>query len=341
MGEEQDPQMMKKISAKAYDYDNDPRWADYWSNILMPPHLASTSDVINHYKRKFYQRYIDPDLVVEPMTTTQTTSQSTMLPTQPSSFASERRASHNSGPTTRSSSREAPPNSATLSWDRQTIQFSVNAWILVVAVLAILPVVPKSLSFRAYRLSFMGTLCSSLYSIYSLHGKPREWNLQTLQVWFQSVIAMKDFIYFVYCLTFVSSNLQLRFALLPILCPALEHSAKYARHYFSQSSFYRKYLEEVCVWVESNPTTLSMMSSQVETGIGFLLMISLLSWRRNIVQTFMYCQLLKLMYHAPATAGYHQHVWHKIGTTVRPVIHKYAPFLNSPLAAVQNWWFRQ
>lgn len=59
MGEErEDPQRLKRIAAAAYDYDNDPRWADYWSNILVPPNLASRSDVVDHYKRKFYQRFI-------------------------------------------------------------------------------------------------------------------------------------------------------------------------------------------------------------------------------------------------------------------------------------------
>lgn len=37
--------------------------------------------------------------------------------------------------------------------------------------------------------------------------KPRAWNLQALQVWFQSVIVTKDFMYSIYCLTFVSSHL--------------------------------------------------------------------------------------------------------------------------------------
>lgn len=59
MGEErEDPQKLKKIAAAAYDYENDSRWADYWSNILIPPHLSSRSDVIDHFKRKFYQRFI-------------------------------------------------------------------------------------------------------------------------------------------------------------------------------------------------------------------------------------------------------------------------------------------
>ncbi|KAI3747945.1 hypothetical protein L6452_10700 [Arctium lappa] len=336
--EEEDPQKMKKIAAAAYDYDNDPRWADYWSNVLMPPHMASRPDVINHYKRKFYHRYIDPDLVVEPMTT-QSTSKPAKSSAPSSSSTSEHRPSRNSGSTTRATGASTP-NSTPLRWDRQTIQFSVNAWVFVVAVLAMFPIIPKSLSNRAYRLSFIGTLCSSLYSLYSLYGKPRAWNLQAVQVWLQSVIATKDFIYFIYCLTFVSSNLQLRFALLPILCRSLEHSAKFLKRNFSQSSLYRKYLEDLCVWVETNTTTLNVLSSQAEIGIGFLLIISLLSWQRNIVQTFMYWQLLKLMYQAPVTSGYHQSVWVNIGMTVNPLIHKYAPFLNSPITAIQRWWFR-
>lgn len=53
-----DPQRLKRIGAAAYDYENDARWAGYWSNVLVPPHLASRPDVVDHFKRKFYQRYI-------------------------------------------------------------------------------------------------------------------------------------------------------------------------------------------------------------------------------------------------------------------------------------------
>ncbi|XP_047334242.1 uncharacterized protein LOC124937948 [Impatiens glandulifera] len=341
MGEEQDPQKLKRIAASAYDYEKDSRWADYWSNILIPPHMASRPDVIDHFKRKFYQRFIDSDLVVEPMATN-TTSQSTRS-TQPASNSNEGVRSRSSGSTTRASdpsSTTQVPNPSSLRWDGQTIQFSVNAWVFIVAVLATVPVVPLSISNRAYRLSFMGTACSSIYSLYTLYGKPRAWNLQAVQVWFQSVVASKDFIYSIYCLTFVTSHLCLKFALIPIICRSLEHVAKFLRRNFNRSSLYRKYLEEPCVWVESNTTTLSILASHAEIGLGFLLIISLLSWQRNIIQTFMYWQLLKLMYQAPVTAGYHQSVWAKIGRSVNPLIQRYAPFLNSPLSAVQKWWFR-
>ncbi|KAL2499785.1 hypothetical protein Adt_25335 [Abeliophyllum distichum] len=264
-GEGEDPQKLKKIAATAYDYDNDPRWADYWSNILIPPNMASRADVVNHFKQKFYQRYIDPDLVVEPMNTNSTSQQSrsSVPPSQSSSASTHNNhsPSRDSGPAGRTSGASAapPPNSTSLlRWDRQTIQFSVNAWVFVVAVLAIFPLVPKNLSNRAYHLSLMGTACSSLYSLYSTYGKPRAWNLQALQVWFQSVVITKDFIHSIYCLTFVSSHLCLKLALIPILGWALEHVAKFLRRNFSRSTLYRKYLEEACVWVESNTTTVSI-----------------------------------------------------------------------------------
>jgi hypothetical protein len=51
-------QQQKRAAAAAYDYEGDARWAEYWSNVLVPAHLASRPDVIDHFKRKFYQRFI-------------------------------------------------------------------------------------------------------------------------------------------------------------------------------------------------------------------------------------------------------------------------------------------
>ncbi|KAI5008497.1 hypothetical protein ZWY2020_009545 [Hordeum vulgare] len=51
-------QEAKRAAAAAYDYEADPRWADYWSNVLVPPHLAARPDVLAHFRRKFYQRFI-------------------------------------------------------------------------------------------------------------------------------------------------------------------------------------------------------------------------------------------------------------------------------------------
>jgi RNA polymerase primary sigma factor len=51
-------------------------------------------------------------------------------------------------------------------------------------------------------------------------------------------------------------------------------------------------------------------------------------------------QVLKMMYRAPATSSYHQSAWAKISRTVNPYIHRYAPFLETPISAVQRWWLR-
>lgn len=51
-------QEVKRVEAAVYDYDKDPRWSEYWSNVLIPPNLASRSYVVDHFKRKFYQKYI-------------------------------------------------------------------------------------------------------------------------------------------------------------------------------------------------------------------------------------------------------------------------------------------
>ncbi|WOL18412.1 hypothetical protein Cni_G27207 [Canna indica] len=357
MGEEEaDPQRLKRIAAAAYDYERDPRWADYWANILIPAHMAARSDVVDHFKRKFYQRYIDPELVVEAMSST-SSSQSSRASERPSSQttqssrASERPSSQSTARNVRpqnsgSGSGTAPTSASTggnansLRLDKRSIHFSINAWVLVVAMLGMLPVVARNLSNKAYRLSLLGTACSSVYSLYTLYGRPRAWNLPAIQTWLQTLVGAKDFVHLIYCITLVTSQLHFKFALIPVFCWALDHVAKFLRRNFSRSSLYRKYLEEPCLWVEANGTTLNILSSNAEIGLGFLLIISLFSWQRNIIHTFIYWQLLKLMYHVPATSGYHQSVWARIGRTVNPYIYRYAPFLNSAISAVQRWWFR-
>ncbi|TYG94838.1 hypothetical protein ES288_A11G220800v1 [Gossypium darwinii] len=131
------------------------------------------------------------------------------------------------------------PSSDRPTRERKVVERYSAPSVFIVAVLAIFPLVPKSLSNRAYRLSFMGTTCSSVYYLYALYGRPKAWTLQAVQVYFQSVIATKDFNYFIYCLTFVTSHLCLKFALIPILCRSLERIAKFLRHNFSRSTLYR------------------------------------------------------------------------------------------------------
>ncbi|KAI0491747.1 hypothetical protein KFK09_026007 [Dendrobium nobile] len=334
-----DSQRAKRAAAAAYDYEGDPRWADYWSNVLIPPHMASRSDVVDHYKQKFYQRFIDPDFAVEMMSSA-SSSQSARVFSRASSPPTRVQPRPQSSAPRPGASATSGRSSSSLRLDKQTIHFSVNAWVLIVALLGILPLVPRNLSNKAFRLSLLGTALSSFYSLYTLYRTPRAWTLSAVQTWFQSIIATKDFIHLMYCLMLVSSRLHLKLALIPVICWSVEHVAKFLRGNFSRSLFYRRYLEQPCLFVVANATTLSVVSSNSEIALGFLLVISVISWQRSILQTFMYWQLLKLMYHAPATAGYHKNIWAKIGLTANPYIYRYAPFLNTPISVIQRWWFR-
>lgn len=335
-----DPQHIKKVAAASYDYDNDRRWADYWSNILMPPNMASRPDVVKHYKQKFYQRYIDPELEVEPLSSATSARYARSSPAS----TPEQNHSANSGGQTQAperapaSSRRASAPTGPLRLDRNSAPFLINAWVVIMAIMAMLPFSPWGLSDRAYRFTLVGTGFSCSYSIYSIYGRPRAWNLQAIQLWLQSLIATKDFIYLLYCFVFVSSPMAIKFALVPVLCRSLELVAKYLRRNFSSTNLYRKYLEEPCLWIDTNTATLNILSSNSEIMLGFLVIILLFTRQRNIVQGVMYWQLLKLMYHAPNTASYHRSAWAKVGMHANPYINRYAPFLRTPIAYLQRWF---
>jgi len=237
-------QEQKRAAAAAYDYEGDARWAEYWSNVLVPPNLASRPDVVDHLKRKFYQRYIDHDLVVEPRSFTSSTQASRPDVRSSSSSSTENVRARNSGSTARSAPPPPPPthtDSAVnpLRFDARTIHFSINAWILVVAGLGMLPILPKHLADRACKLSLLGTILSSGYSLYSTYGKPRAWNMPAIQAWLQSILATKDFIHLMFSSMLFTSQLHLKIAALPVFCWALDHVARFLRRNFARSSFYR------------------------------------------------------------------------------------------------------
>uniref|UniRef100_A0A0D9V3E6 Uncharacterized protein n=1 Tax=Leersia perrieri TaxID=77586 RepID=A0A0D9V3E6_9ORYZ len=191
-----------------------------------------------------------------------------------------------------------------LQLDQRSLHFSVTAWVLFNALIGILPLTPRQLQYKGHRLSLIGTTCTTGYALFAFYRLPRAGNMHVAQL-FHHVASSKDFIPFMYCLTFVMSKLHLKLVLVPVICWALEHVARFLRRHFSNSSLYRTYMEKPCTWVETNTTAANFLSSNAEILLGFLLILSLFSRQRNAMQTFMYWQLLKLMYHSPFTAGFH------------------------------------
>ncbi|KAK3164884.1 hypothetical protein QOZ80_1AG0026070 [Eleusine coracana subsp. coracana] len=325
-------------TAAAYDYERDPRWAAYRASLPVPAHLFSHPNVRAHLQQKFYRRFVDPDFAIEGMSST-LSSQSSASSGGASTSASENARPPDSDFVTTNSAGGARSRLA-LQLDQRSLHFSANAWVLILALIGILPLAPQSLQYKGYRLSLIGTTSITGYALFTFYRLPRAGSLQTVQAWCHHVTSSKDFIPFMYCLMFVTSKLHLKLVLLPVICWALEHVARFLRRHFTNSSLYRTYLEQPCMWVETNITAVHFLCSNAEILLGFLLIFSLFTRQRNAMQTFMYWQLLKLMYHSPFTAGYHRAIWLKIGRTINPYIHRYTPFLHDPINAGMRWWFR-
>lgn len=338
MGEqEEQQQLLKRTAALAYDYERDTRWADYWSNVLLPSHLSSKPDVERHFKFKFYKRHIDPGLHVEPLSTVSSSTSSRPASSEPQRPSNQRERNGGSRNTTRpathTNARNVPQR-----MDRHSIQFLENAWVLVMAVMAVIPFLPRVLSDRSYRFTFLGTIMACGHSLYLQYGRPRGWNRQAIQSWLQSVVAGKDFLYILYSLVFVSTFMPLKFSMVPVICQSLSYVAKYLKQNFYNANLYKKYLEKPCQWLETNSATLRMLSANCEIGLGFLLLFLLITPQRNLIQLLVYWQLLKLMYHAPTTATAHRNTWSRIAMRVNPPIRQYLPFLEGPLGFAQRWF---
>lgn len=347
-GEELGSQQQKRAAASAYDYDGDAKWIDYWSNVLIPDHLASQPEVKKHFQLKYYKRYIDSELEVEPLATS-----NKKLPSSKSSSSSaERRRPVNPGPQPSSQtqgggtpSRAVPPRAmpatnGLLKLDRQSIQFLANAWVLIMTILTMFPFVPRGLGDRAYRFALVGTALACAHSLYSEYGMPRSWNLNGLQTWLQSVVMGSDFLQLLYCIIFASAFSPIKYAVLPVACRSLEQVAPYLKRNFSSTELYRKFLAKPCSFVESNVTALRGLSANSEVGLGFLLIVLMITPQRSMVQALVYWQLLKLKYHSPASSRYHQEAWSKLGSRVNPLIQRFAPFLQTPLGYVRGWFLR-
>eukprot|EP00250_Pteridium_aquilinum_P026547 c33174_g1_i1 orf=66-1076(+) len=334
MGE--DAQHLKKAAALAYDYESDPRWSEYWSNVLVPDNRPK-SEVERYFKFKFYQRNIDSDLKVEPLSSkSASTSSSSARSPSSQTVRPEERSNATQGASYSAARGNGGVNAIRM--DQHSIGFLSNSLVIIMGVFAILPFMPLAISAKSYRLTFLATVVASGHSIYMQYGRPRAFNLQAIQIWLQSAVAGKDFIYFLYSIVFISTLAPIKFAMIPVICQALLNDTQFLKRNFSNTNIYRKYLEKPCRWLELNTATVRTLSANCEIGLGFLLVFLLLAPQKNFIQLLVYWQLLKLMYHAPTTASFHRTIWSRIGVKVNPLIHRYASFLESPLQFAKRWF---
>ncbi|OAE32341.1 hypothetical protein AXG93_3017s1110 [Marchantia polymorpha subsp. ruderalis] len=210
-------------------------------------------------------------------------------------------------------------------------QHPIPVRVLIMAILALFPFLPRGLGDRAYRFTLWGTAVACGHSLYSAYGAPRSWNWQGLQAWLQSIIMGADFLHLLYCIAFASSFSPIKYAVVPVACRALEQVVPYLKRNFNNTTLYRKFLAKPCALVEANTVAIRSLSANVEVGLGFLLIFMVVTPQRNLVQTLVYWQLLKLKYQSPTSSTYHRNAWTKLSARVMPLIHRFAPFLQTPI----------
>ncbi|KAE8805584.1 hypothetical protein D1007_18250 [Hordeum vulgare] len=176
-----------------------------------------------------------PDIVVGGMSSA-SSSQSPASTERESTTANDNARPHDPG------ADPAGPAQSRLSLqlDQRSLHFSVNAWVLIVALIGIIPLATRQLQLKGYRLSLLGTTCTTGYTIFALYGLPRVGNVQAVQAWCHHVTSSKDFIPFMYCLMFVTSKLHLKpplHAPSPPLCLATRTLPALLRHAPSPSLF--------------------------------------------------------------------------------------------------------
>eukprot|EP00128_Syssomonas_multiformis_P002565 Colp12_sorted_trinity150504_noHs@18948 len=193
----------------AYNFDGDENWKNYFANLEFVD--RPTEQLILKKKRTWYKRNIDPSY--EPPASTSNeqpaSSQTYTPPPNTSSYTStsqsQGRSSYTSTTSGSSSSRSStslPPSF--LQYARQNILNTVvlagNLFILINAILYILPLFSIYFSHDSYRRAFKGALVVYLVALYRTYGKP-QFNMQ----FFGRVMADDNAQYLLYAILFLLS----------------------------------------------------------------------------------------------------------------------------------------
>ncbi|GJP31393.1 hypothetical protein CLOM_g21982 [Closterium sp. NIES-68] len=219
-----------------------------------------------------------------------------------------------------------------------TYTFVAHAWVIVMALIALFPFCPRALLIRAFRFALFGGLLASALSILQQHGRPAALSLDALKAWLQTLLTGPHLLNLMHCSVFLPSPYPIALALLPLAARSVLPLAAHLRQHFSQAALYRTYLAKPCDWLAANRQQVELFTANTEVMLGPLLAFYLLTPQRSFFQVFLYWQLLKMRFHAPASAWYHRQIWGHLETTVLPPVQRYVPFLLTPIGYVKGWF---
>lgn len=118
---------------------------------------------------------------------------------------------------------------------------------------------------------------------------------------------------------------------------AVFHSSYQLNTHFGANSLWRQYGLPLHNQLFANLEFAQQSNAGAEIMTGFLMLMLLLTPSRNVLQTFLYWQILRVRYWSPDCSACHRQAWGSIGQKVQPALDA-APFLQTPIGYVRQWF---
>jgi len=154
----------------------------------------------------------------------------------------------------------------------------------VLSILYILPILPLSLSTRAYRLSLILCLASHLLQFAKQSGS-FPLNLQGLQQFAARALPSQHFTYAITALMFIS-NPPVTVLLLPYVVLAAYGVSAYCAAHFATHPLWQQKGARVHDYLIANRVKALSLNAQFEVSLGFNMLVLLFTQNRNFILTF-------------------------------------------------------
>lgn len=194
------------------------------------------------------------------------------------------------------------------------------------------------LTARCYRVFCQVAALTHAYKMVQRYGLPpfRPWSWANLTSWAQRALPSADFHYAMMALVFLPHPPR-ALLVVPSGTLALYHVMAFCRSHFSNTSLWKKYGARANDWLAARQSQALVVMAGAEVALGLLLVVELLSPRRQLLLVFFMWNMLKMRYHAPDSAAYHRQVWALLDEKTLPLRAR-VPAIQTLLGYIQRWF---
>lgn len=308
-------------SFENYKFDEDERWTAYLSRLEITS--VNRESALRRLKAKWYKNNVDPTWEDHGTSTPDVAT----APTPPP-------ASKPAGQEPRGTTTEPKPRTTENHKLPQTdvVLLVIN---LLMVPLGLVAVSPFPLSQRSYSLLLLLSLVNQgmkLVKQYGLPGLP----LARLKDWGMRALPSTDAHYLSLSLLFLPQP-PAAMLVVPLLVLAVYYVATLSGVMFGGAPWWRKWGRPYHQWLASHQQKALLINAYAEVGLGFLLLVQLLTPARAMLLTFAYWNMLKMRYWSADAAQYHRAVWQSMGQRADPYLAR-VPLLLRVVEMVKKWF---